>query len=281
MCGRISCTLDPATICKACAYKDKNGKYVKADWYTGDNSPNFNPSVNLAPTMVCPILVSRKHFIPDSSSTEFIVKPMIWGLIPPWHKGTQKDHGLTTNNCRVETIQSKKLYSTPLKKGKRCVVLCDGFYEWKAKKPGDKGPKQPYFICFPQPKSIKIEEHETWEGKVEEFWSAEKGWTGPKPFMMAGLFDKWIDPSNKKPVYSFTVVTMESNPLVSWIHERMPAILESDEQVQTWLDYVNIDESDALSSLIPPSNLYIHPVSPLVNSVKNQDPSLNREIELK
>lgn len=36
----------------------------------------------------------------------------------------------------------------PLLKGKRCVVLADGFYEWQQ----CGGGKQPYFIYFPQSK---------------------------------------------------------------------------------------------------------------------------------
>lgn len=40
----------------------------------------------------------------------------------------------------------------PLLKGKRCVVLADGFYEWQQ----CGGGKQPYFIYFPQSKDDQV-----------------------------------------------------------------------------------------------------------------------------
>ncbi len=32
-------------------------------------------------------------------------------------------------------------------------------------------------------------------------------------------------------VYSYTIITMESNKTLSWLHDRMPAILETENQV--------------------------------------------------
>ncbi len=61
---------------------------------------------------------------------------------------------MTTNNCRIEGLIESKLFKNPLIKGKRCVVLCDGFYEWK--KPKGKGDKQPYMIYFPQPEGVSL-----------------------------------------------------------------------------------------------------------------------------
>jgi len=62
---------------------------------------------------------------------------------------------MTTNNCRIEGLTESRLYKDPLAKGRRCVVLCEGFYEWK--RPEHKGGnKQPYIIYFPQPEGVSI-----------------------------------------------------------------------------------------------------------------------------
>ena len=48
---------------------------------------------------------------------------------------------------RIESIKEKKSYQPSLKRGQRCIVLVDGFYEWQTTKPGN---KQPYFVYSPQ-----------------------------------------------------------------------------------------------------------------------------------
>lgn len=42
----------------------------------------------------------------------------------------------------------------PLVKGRRCVVLADGFYEWQRRQATNH--RQPYFIYFPQVKPEKV-----------------------------------------------------------------------------------------------------------------------------
>jgi putative SOS response-associated peptidase YedK len=68
------------------------------------------------------------------------------------YQGDYKSHGLSTNNCRLEGLLSSKLYSRPFNKGQRCVVVCDGFYEWQTTK-GKKN-KQPYFVYMPQDEGV-------------------------------------------------------------------------------------------------------------------------------
>lgn len=88
-------------------------------------------------------------------STERVVQPMQWGLIPSWHKGSPKKVSYETNNCRSESMLEKPTYKVPLQRGRRCVVLADGFFEWKR----DQAKKQPYFIYFPDKKDT--DERET------------------------------------------------------------------------------------------------------------------------
>lgn len=44
----------------------------------------------------------------------------------------------------------------PLLKGQRCVILADGFYEWRRQEKE----KQPFFIYFPQAHSCRAEERD-------------------------------------------------------------------------------------------------------------------------
>lgn len=49
-------------------------------------------------------------------------------------------------SCRPEV--SRAFPQVPLVKGRRCVVLADGFYEWQRRQASNH--RQPYFIYFPQ-----------------------------------------------------------------------------------------------------------------------------------
>lgn len=47
---------------------------------------------------------------------------------------------------------------------------------------------------------------------------------------MAGLYHVWQNEDTI--IYSYSVITMDSNNTMDWLHHRMPAILDSDEQIQ-------------------------------------------------
>ncbi|XP_069698023.1 abasic site processing protein HMCES [Periplaneta americana] len=225
MCGRTACSLCAEDVQKACTYLDrKSDKYKLPHWADNVKSrQQYKPSHNVAPTDVTPVLVSGTHFNDES---ERMLQPMMWGMVPVWHKGDYKSHGLSTNNCRIEGLPTSKLYSGPLKRGQRCVVVCEGFYEWQTTK--GKGNKQPYFIYMSQNEGVRVEDPSTWSCD----WSEDNGWKGPKLLHMAGLFDVWTSPEGEV-IYSYTVITLESNDTLSWLHHRMPAILEGDQITKT------------------------------------------------
>lgn len=71
----------------ACAYKRANGiNFQKPDVVEEYNfGKEYAPSYNIAPTDVTPVIVSAGNF-GAGENDEQIIKPMMWGMVPPWHK---------------------------------------------------------------------------------------------------------------------------------------------------------------------------------------------------
>ena len=253
MCGRTCCTLPPDVLPYACTtgrtgkkkqqlpkwntLKEKSVEDTEDDKKKSKGC-HYIPSTNIAPTLYTPVmlLVSPNHQKSNAplqnkqeenneSGPVVMLQSMMWGLIPPWHRSdSPKGHGLTTNNARIENIKESKLYRHPLENKQRCVVICDGFYEWKTFKDGT---KQPYLIYAKQtcskcePNSNRAEacvhtcvlKNQTLE-MASRNWTEDRGWTGQKPLFMAGIYSKWnptVRSINEKklsnPVYSYTVLT--------------------------------------------------------------------------
>lgn len=156
-----------------------------------------------------------------------------WGLIPTWAK--EESIGSRMINARAETLAEKPSFKRLLT-SRRCLIVADGFYEWKAES-GTKS-KTPMYI------TLKNEE----------------------PFAFAGLWDSWKSPDG--PVLrTCTIVTTEPNALMASIHNRMPVIL-SPEARDIWLD-PNLHDAPMLQSLLsayPTDEMQARPVSKLVNN---------------
>ncbi|KAL0819047.1 hypothetical protein ABMA28_008326 [Loxostege sticticalis] len=272
MCGRTGLSLGKPQLQCACSYKPKGApSFIKPDWLPEHNDgKEYVPSYNIAPTDVTPVLVSASKY-KNAAKSSRVLKPMMWGIIPPWHKGDYKTHNLSTNNCRMENIQSSKLYSPILKDGGRCVIVVEGFYEWQTTNKTSKT-KQPYYIYAPQDESIKVEDPQTWNNEFDE----ENGWKGINLLHMAGLYNIWQN--EDKIIYSYSVITMESNSTLNWLHHRMPAILNQQEQIEAWLDIDNVPPEMALTILKPVKILSWHPVSTLVNNSKNKSDECNNRL---
>ncbi|KKK39749.1 hypothetical protein WQ57_00150 [Mesobacillus campisalis] len=156
-----------------------------------------------------------------------------WGLIPFWAE--DEKIGYKMINARAETIEQKASFKGPLKK-RRCLILADGFYEWK--RIGKD--KQPFRFMM----------------KDEQ------------PFAFAGLWETWKN--GREPIHSCTIITTEANALVEDVHDRMPVILGKDQQ-QIWLD-PSVEEPALLKPLLVPydaGEMKAYEISTLVNSPKN------------
>jgi len=168
---------------------------------------------------------------------------MKWGLIPSWAK--DPNIGYKMINARSETVDKKPSFKSSLK-SRRCIVPATGFYEWKK----SNSHKIPHYI------HLKDE----------------------KVFSLAGLYDTWKDKGGKT-MTTFTVLTTEPNKLVEPIHNRMPVILEKDEE-EPWLDK-KVNETGALLEMLDPypeSRMSEHTVSTAVNVTKTEGKQLIRPL---
>jgi putative SOS response-associated peptidase YedK len=188
----------------------------------------YRPRYNVAPTQDVLALLN------DGRNRAGFLR---WGLIPFWAKDPRI--GSRMINARAETVAEKPAFRRALRK-QRCLVLADGFYEWKK----EGGAKVPMYIAS----------------------------RSREPFGMAGLWETWKSPSGEL-LHSCAIITTAANSLMEPIHDRMPVIL-SQEAEATWLD-AGIDDPGALTRLLvpcPAAELEAYPVSTLVNSPRNDDP---------
>ncbi|XP_062977418.1 abasic site processing protein HMCES [Elgaria multicarinata webbii] len=266
MCGRTAVSLGADRIRRACVYHDNQGRRRHPEW---KNADKYSPSYNKSPHSNSPVLLSRQHFEKDSSSSERVLVAMRWGLVPAWFKEADPSKmQYNTSNCRSDTMMEKLSYKGPLVKGKRCVVLADGYYEWQQ----HNGQKQPYFIYFPQ------DEPETFSKPDVE--DEDENSKGRRLLTMAGIFDCWEPLHGGEPLYSFTIITVDASKGVSSIHHRMPAILDGDEAVGKWIDFGEVPTQEALRLICPTENLAFHPVSTIVNNARNNTPECILPVEL-
>ncbi|XP_048515317.1 abasic site processing protein HMCES isoform X2 [Athalia rosae] len=273
--ARRYATLDSNEICGSCGYKEQ--KFKQLSWQSsdiGDGMTGYSPSYNLAPRDVTPCIVSGSHF---KSKEKQVLHPMIWGMIPRWHKGDYRKHSMTTHNARSEGLLESKLYSQPLTQGQRCVILCEGYYEWKTKNKNKSDPKQPYFIYSKQNDGVEIQDRDTWKNE----WSMENGWNGIKLLKLAGIFDSWLTVEKKK-IYSCSMITTDANNVLSWLHDRTPVFLETEKEISDWLDDKSIPATKAIKNLHGPTEdtLKWHPVDPAVNNSRFKSDTCYHPIKL-
>jgi putative SOS response-associated peptidase YedK len=162
--------------------------------------------------------------------------------MPEWATGRPDVKAII--NARAETVATKPFFRDAFKK-KRCLVLADGFYEWRR----TKGSKRPYRIAL----------------KTEE------------PFAFAGLWSTRHDAAGN-PQTTFAIITTEANELVAQIHDRMPVILDRGDE-QLWLD-PELSAAAAQELLVPfPADLLTaYEVSTKVNSPTYNTPEVIQKI---
>ncbi|MGE5236953.1 MAG: SOS response-associated peptidase [Acidobacteriota bacterium] len=201
-----------------------------AELFALDDVPRLARRFNIAPTQSVSVVRARA-----GGGRELV--EMRWGLIPAWAK--EVSIGSRLINARAETVADKPAFRAALRH-RRCLVVADGFYEWRRLE----NRKQPYHIRM----------------------------ADGRPFAFAGLWERWT-PMNGEPVESCAIVTTEPNELLRPIHDRMPVILEPGE-FGRWID-ASVENVGAVVSLLRPYQdlaMIAYPVSPRVNNPANDDP---------
>ena len=179
------------------------------------------PTYNAAPSQA-QLTILNDH--PDT-----IVRAA-WGFVPEWADGRLDVKPLI--NARAETVATKPFFRDAFKK-KRCLILADGFYEWKRAGKG----KVPYRIAL----------------KTEE------------PFAFAGIWSTVHDAQGAGHP-TFAILTTDANALVAQMHTRMPVILREQDET-AWLDpNLALDGAQALLVPLHAELLRAYKVSPKVNA---------------
>src|SRR6201998_1272726 len=161
MCGRVRLSSDYSEI------------KIKLKFDLDAPAPNFEREWNLPPTR--PMLVAIR-----SVEGKRTPKMMRGGLLPHWAKDAKIAYA--TFNAKAEEFTSKPAFRDAWKRGQRCLVVTDGFYEWKRLDAKGK---------LKQPPAIAM---------VDD-----------AQMLMAGLGAKWKSPMSGEEVLSCTILTCEPN----------------------------------------------------------------------
>ena len=150
-----------------------------------------------------------------------------WGLVPFFYKdeAAAMKSRINTLNCISEEMWNKSSFKDAIAKGQRCLIPVTGFFEWRWL--DEEGTvKIPYYVTFR-------------DGKLRS---------------MAGLYNRWKNPTTGAYYYSYTLLTCPANSIMQYVHnakKRMPVFIDrSDEK-----DWLNRDLSKAdIDDLCQPYN---------------------------
>jgi putative SOS response-associated peptidase YedK len=160
-----------------------------------------------------------------------------WGLVPSWARSP--DTGLKMINARVETATERPAFRRAFERF-RCLIVADGFYEWRHIGPGT---KQAFHITRR-------------DGQL---------------FSFAGLWSIWHGEDGGT-LRTCTILTTAANRAIATLHDRMPIILAPNAEL-AWLDpEARPEELARLLSGLGEAETALRPVGPAVNDARYDGP---------
>jgi putative SOS response-associated peptidase YedK len=202
MCGRFSLTAEPHHI-----EMRFGAKFITTD---------FEPTYNAAPSQMLPVILGRS---PLKNSEHEIVMAR-WGFQPAWAKNWTPQI-----NARLETAGEKPMFRHAFTSA-HCLVLADGYYEWKTVN----GKRQPFRFVM----------------------------RNREPFAMAGIWEK---PYFDETPATFAILTTTANELAAEVHDRMPVILPISYE-HRWLTQTGHGMFGNLPQGFPADEMRCFPVTP-------------------
>jgi putative SOS response-associated peptidase YedK len=224
---------------------------------------HYQPRYNVAPQQTVPLL--------RTVSGERVLQPMRWAFPIRGRTFGKGESPPIVINVRAETALEKASFRSALDAGQRAVVIANGFYEWSAAdasgeqqdvgkiKTMTKASRIPYFIYHGVTKS-ESKDHLALRNAHDMI---------DRPLFMAALFVEETEMNR------FAIFTVAASDKIQWMHNRMPALLETEDQLQAWLGVEQVPARVAVHRCLRPTEQIVwHPVSNTVSSVKNEGPSL-------
>jgi putative SOS response-associated peptidase YedK len=209
-----------------------SGREALSDEFPGVQlgESEFRPRYNIAPSQTVEAIIR------DEGAQR--LAPMRWGFTPSF----VKDPTVAPINARAETVAASPMFRQAFRRG-RCLVVADGFYEWRKDGRG----KTPHFIHL----------------------------RSGRPFGFAGIWSS-APAAVGTTLPTCAIITCAPNELLARIHNRMPVILSAAAR-DRWLD-PRVEEAELLGLLIPlPSEaMEAYAVSRVVNSPRNDVPECVR-----
>ena len=153
---------------------------------------DLDPRYNIAPTQNVAAVRNR-----EDDGRELVA--LRWGLVPFWARDPSIGNRMI--NARAETVAEKPAFRAAYRR-RRCLVLADGFYEWRR----EGTLKIPWYIALAR----------------------------EEPFAFAGLWENWQSKISDESIQSTTLITTAADEFMSNLHHRMPVILRS-ETADRWL----------------------------------------------
>ncbi|KAF9163137.1 hypothetical protein DFQ26_002891 [Actinomortierella ambigua] len=194
MCGRTAQGLEPAQI------REDLAKTLPKPPSTWIDEDKYRTSFNVAPTRYQPVVRA------DASTGEYVK----WGLIPRTTKAMPDYKSvLKSINARDDSLFSgptvKPMFSHS-KNYKRCIVLAQGFFEWRRRG----------------------------KERVPFYTKRRDGHL----MLMAGIYDVATIQGFEEPLYSYATITTNASPQLDWLHDRMPVLISNNdhEAIRAWLD---------------------------------------------